>query len=152
MKTLSDCFGFPVGYSDHTRTATACIAAAALGAKVIEKHFTVDRSLDGPDQATSFTPEEFHQLIVSIREAESAMGSRRKEPGAAEKKNIFGMRRSVVAKQSIPAGEIIKAEMLTLKRPALGIAPADMLRVIGCRALVSIQADQMIEWGMLAKD
>ncbi len=152
MKTLSNCFGFPIGYSDHTQTTTACIAAVALGAKVIEKHFTVDRSLDGPDQATSFTPEEFRQLIVYIREAELAMGSHCKEPSVAEKKNILGMRRSVIAKQSIPAGEIIKAEMLTLKRPALGIAPADMQRVIGCRALVNIEADQIIGWGMLAKD
>ena len=99
--SLQKAFGLQVGYSDHTQDDTACIVSVALGAKVIEKHFTLDKTPTGPDQSSSYDPEEFSRLVVSIRNAEKVLGSARKEPCEIEKINAEGMRRSIVARNFI---------------------------------------------------
>jgi len=149
MQTMAAALGVLPGYSDHTETDTTAIAAVALGAVVVEKHLTLDRSLPGPDQATSATPEEFAALVHAIREAESALGSGTKEPGPSELRNLETMRRSVVALRTIEAGATLEADMLTTKRPAGGIPPRDLERVVGRSAKVTIGADQPLEWWMV---
>ena len=151
MQTLADAFGVPVGYSDHTQTSTAAIVAAGLGAAVIEKHLTLDKTLDGPDHAASADPAEFAKLVAAIREAERALGRVEKEPTAAERENIVAMRRSVVARTVIPSGTVVDGGMLAAKRPATGIPPRDLARIIGSRARVEIAADTPLEWWMLER-
>jgi N-acetylneuraminate synthase/N,N'-diacetyllegionaminate synthase len=151
MQTFAKLFAVPVGFSDHTRTATAAIVAASLGASVIEKHLTLDKSLEGPDHAASADPGEFEALVAAIREAEQALGRSEKEPTAAERENMVVMRRSVVARSTIPAGAVVETDMVTTKRPATGIPPRDLARVVGARARVEILADSPLEWWMLER-
>jgi N,N'-diacetyllegionaminate synthase len=149
MQTMRSAFDVLTGYSDHTETATASIAAVALGAAVVEKHFTLDRSLPGPDQATSADPTEFAALVRAIRETESALGSGLKEPSESERRNLVGMRRSLVATRRIPAGTAVAPDMLASKRPATGISPREEAEVIGRVTTVTIEPDQPLEWWML---
>ena len=151
MQTLADVFGVPVGFSDHTRSSTAAIVAAGLGAAVIEKHLTLDKALDGPDHAASADPAEFAKLVAAIREAEQVLGRVEKEPTAAERENIVAMRRSMVARKVIPSGTVVSGGMLVAKRPATGIPPRDLARIIGSRARVEIAADTPLEWWMLER-
>lgn len=146
IPTMATAFGTPMGYSDHTLTDTACLVAIGLGARVIEKHITMDRSLPGPDHAASATPKEFKRLCLAVREAELTLGSGRKEPCQVEVTNARGMRRSLVASCLIKAGEIIREDMLTCKRPGTGIRPDLMQEVIGCKATRDIPADEIITW------
>jgi len=146
--TMRDAFDILVGYSDHTQSNTTCLAAVALGACVLEKHFTLDKNLPGPDQSSSADPAELEHLINQVREVESSLGSGLKEPAAVEKENAPGMRRSIVAKQDIKIGEIISSDMLTFKRPATGLSPALFDEVIGRLAITDIKAGQMILWEM----
>lgn len=150
MRTMSDAFGVLTGYSDHTETMTTAIAAVTLGAVVVEKHLTLDKSLPGPDQATSAEPAEFQRYVDAIREAQAALGDGRKEPSESERLNLVGMRRSLVATRTIPEGTRIDASMLGTKRPATGIAPRDLERVVGQVASTTIAEDQPVEWWMLA--
>jgi N-acetylneuraminate synthase/N,N'-diacetyllegionaminate synthase len=149
MCLMREAFGVPVGYSDHTPGIAAAVAAVALGACVIEKHFTIDKGLPGPDQATSSEPPEFRALAEAARDAWLALGSGRKEPAPAERPNIVGMRRSLVAATDIAAGTTIGREALAVKRPATGIAPREADRVVGTRARVDIPADTVLAWWML---
>ncbi|HEX5826183.1 MAG TPA: N-acetylneuraminate synthase family protein [Candidatus Limnocylindrales bacterium] len=149
MALMRDAFGVPVGYSDHTRGAAVAIASVALGACVIEKHFTTDKTLPGPDQATSDDPEEFRAMADAVRDAWRALGSGRKEPAAAERPNIVGMRRSLCAARDIAAGSLLDASAVVTKRPASGIAPREIDHVIGARARIDIAADSVLEWWML---
>lgn len=151
MATLRSSFGLPVGYSDHTTGDEAAIATVALGARVIEKHFTLDKSLPGPDHSSSFTPSEFSSLVKKIRAVEVALGSGRKEPSATEKENAKGMRRSLVAGLDIRKGEVIKEGMITFKRPAAGLSPSFYGMVVGKSAARDIAKDElftmeMVEW------
>jgi N-acetylneuraminate synthase/N,N'-diacetyllegionaminate synthase len=146
---MREAFGVPVGYSDHTPGLAVAVAAVALGACVIEKHFTIDKGLPGPDQATSSDPAEFRALADAARDAWRALGSGRKEPAPAERPNIAGMRRSLVAAVDIPAGTTIGPAALAAKRPGSGIAPRDADRVVGARARVDIPADTLLAWWML---
>jgi N,N'-diacetyllegionaminate synthase len=148
MQTMRDAFDVLVGYSDHTQGDTACLVAVALGACVIEKHFTLDRSLPGPDQSSSADPAEFEQLATNIRQAEMVLGSSKKEPCEIERVNAGGMRRSIVARHRIPAGQIITQEMLTFKRPASGLRPALFSNIVGRVAVRDIEANQMLSWEM----
>jgi N,N'-diacetyllegionaminate synthase len=148
IPTMREAFDLPIGYSDHTQSDTACIVAIALGACVIEKHFTLDKSLPGPDQSSSADPAEFQRLVRHIREAETVLGTRQKQPCEQEKINAVGMRRSIVAKQHISKGEVITAEMLTFKRPAHGLKPALLPEIVGRTALQDIQAGQSVSWEM----
>jgi sialic acid synthase SpsE len=114
------------GYSCHVPENYACFAAVALGAEVIEKHFTLDKKMEGPDHSSSLEPKEFAELIKGIRDIESAMGTGIKTPGEAEKKNTYGMRRSLVAAINIAAGTVIEEKHLGYKRPANGIPPKNI--------------------------
>ncbi len=148
IPTMAAAFGTLMGYSDHTQSDTACLVAIGLGARVIEKHLTLDRNLPGPDHAASATREEFSRLCQAIREAELVLGSGKKEPCKAEVANAPGMRRSLVASRLIRAGEIISEDMLTCKRPGTGIRPILMPEVVGCIATREIQADDIITWAV----
>lgn len=141
MVAMKDALGVPVGYSDHVEQNYACFAAVALGATVIEKHFTLDRNMEGPDHAASLDPTGFAELVQGIRAVEAAMGSSIKRPTAREQKNMQGMRRSIVLNRPVKAGEIITLDMMAFKRPATGIAPKMKAQLDGARALVDIEAD-----------
>lgn len=123
MLTLKNTFGLPVGYSDHTKGIEIPIAAAALGAEIIEKHFTLDNNMPGPDHKASLEPCELKAMVSSIRHVDEAMGNGNKEPAECEKKNIVIARKSLVAKKNIKKGEIFTEENLTVKRPGNGISP-----------------------------
>lgn len=149
MLAMRQAFGLPVGYSDHTPGITVPIAAAALGASVIEKHFTLDSSLPGPDHRASLEPEDLRRMVRAIRDVEAALGDGRKRPTAGEVDTARVARKSVVSRDEIPAGTVITAEMLDIKRPGTGVPPRDLARVVGRRARVTIPADTVVEWEML---
>ena len=149
MTTLAGAFGLPVGYSDHTVGAAACIAATALGARVLEKHFTLDRSLPGPDHAASAEPGETADLIRAVRETAIALGDGMKRPCAAERANTTGMRRSLVADRDLPAGHRLSMDDLDFRRPCTGIPVADADRVVGCRLVRPVSAGESLAWKYL---
>lgn len=149
MQTMRDAFDVLCGYSDHTQSDTACIASIGLGACVIEKHFTLDKSMTGPDHSSSFNPFEFEQMVKRIREAELSLGSSLKAPAAVEQRNALGMRRSIVAKRKIFSGEVITDDMLTFKRPANGLRPSLLSEILGRSARVDIEADEFLTWEIL---
>ncbi len=151
MVTMGESLNIIHGYSDHIEENYACYAAVALGAKVIEKHFTLDRSLPGPDHKASLNPQQFKELIEGIRKTEEALGSPVKSPTAKEVLNTEGMRRSIVLKNPLKQGDSITEDNLAFKRPATGISPKRKSDLIGKKALLDIQADiplkeSMIEW------
>jgi N,N'-diacetyllegionaminate synthase len=148
MVTMRDAFGVVVGYSDHTQTDNACLAAVALGAAIVEKHFTLDRKLAGPDHCSSAEPADLARLVRSIREVEAALGTGAKSPCPAETRNRTAMRRSIVARQDIARGSVLTAGMLTFKRPATGLPPGRLGEVVGRVALEDIPADALIQWEM----
>ncbi|MDZ4700576.1 MAG: N-acetylneuraminate synthase family protein [Rhodothermales bacterium] len=152
MQTMRDAFDVLVGYSDHTLTDTACIGAVALGACVIEKHFTLDTRMPGPDHASSVDPAAFRVLADRIGEAERMLGSGLKIPSEVEKKNAPGMRRSVYTRTHIRQGDRITPEMLTFKRPATGLAPVFFERLIGRVALCDIPANAPVSEDQVAMD
>jgi N,N'-diacetyllegionaminate synthase len=149
MNTLKQSFGLPVGYSDHTPGIEIAIAAAALGAEVIEKHFTLDRSLPGPDHAASLEPHELKQMVIAIRNVELALGDGIKTPAACELANISVARKSIVAARSLPGGHMLSEQDLSIKRPGTGLAPKLLGRVIGRTLRVAVKQDELIEWGQL---
>lgn len=131
MKTIANSFHVGVGYSDHTLGIEIPIAAVALGAEVIEKHFTLDRSMKGPDHAASLEPTELIQMVKAIRNIEMAMGSGLKEPSPSELKNIAIARKSIHAARDIEEGSIITEQDLVMLRPGDGISPMDLEKIIG---------------------
>jgi sialic acid synthase SpsE len=144
METLATAFGLPVGYSDHTLGITVAVAAAALGARVIEKHFTLDKTLPGPDHKASLDPDELRDLVQSIRQVEAALGSRSKISSPSELKNRDIVRRSLVAARSIRKGEFFSKDNLTSKRPGTGISPFHYWELLGRLAYKDFQADEVI--------
>jgi N-acetylneuraminate synthase/N,N'-diacetyllegionaminate synthase len=148
MQTMQATLDTLVGYSDHTKTETACVAAVALGACVIEKHFTLDKTMRGPDQSSSADPDEFLRLVELIRETEMVLGSGVKAPVEVERRNAVSMRRSLVSKAPIPAGTVISEEMLCYKRPGNGIPPTMLNDVVGCVTTRDIPPDTIVlhEW------
>jgi len=136
-----------VGYSDHTEGITACLASIALGATVIEKHFTLDCTLPGPDHRCSSEPAEFTALVRGIREVEAALGDGVKRPTVAELANITGMRRSIVAARVIEAGTVVTAADFTFKRPATGLSPKRLGELLGRKAQVRISVDAQVQPG-----
>ncbi|MEQ1861200.1 MAG: N-acetylneuraminate synthase family protein [Chthoniobacteraceae bacterium] len=148
MLTMRAACDVPVGYSDHTAGNTACVAAIALGACVIEKHFTIDRTLPGPDHTTSCDPAEFAALVRELRGAELLLGSAEKSPCEIERTNAIGMRRSITARRAIAAGEVFTPDMLSFKRPSTGISPARLDHLIGRIAQCDIPADALLTWEM----
>ncbi|MDN3555244.1 N-acetylneuraminate synthase [Halomonas maura] len=146
MHTLAEAFGVKVGYSDHTAGIEIPIAAVALGATVIEKHFTLDTRLPGPDHAASLAPDEFRHMVTAIRHVESARGDGRKRPAPCEWPNLGVVRKSITAQCAIAEGEIITLEHLALKRPGSGLSPCLLDTVIGRRAARTIAVDELLDW------
>lgn len=144
MKTMSEAFGVDVGYSDHTKGIEVPIAAVAMGAVVIEKHFTLDKNMPGPDHKASLEPQELKQMVQSIRNIESAMGSADKKPSASEIKNIDIARKSIVAKKNIKKGEVLTEENLDIKRPGNGISPMYWYDLLGTTAVKDFVEDELI--------
>lgn len=145
MATLRDAFGLAVGYSDHTRGIAVTVAAAALGACTIEKHFTLDRTLPGPDHAASLEPGELTAMVQAIREVEAALGDGRKEPAPSERGNIAVARKSVVAAGPIAAGERLTLENLTVKRPGGGLSPMRLWEILDSTAGRDYAADEPLD-------
>ena len=145
MCTMKEALKVPVGYSDHTPGIEVAVAAAALGAEVIEKHFTLDRNMEGPDHKASLEPDELAEMVRAIRNIELAMGDGKKEPSDSEKKNIAIARKSIVARCDIRAGEIFTEENLTAKRPGDGISPMQWNQVLNSEARRDFAPDEMIE-------
>lgn len=142
MNTMQKALNVKVGYSDHVVNNYACYAAVALGAEVIEKHFTLDKNMEGPDHSCSLEPKEFKELIDGIRNIEMAMGTGVKTPSLSEQKNTFGMRRSIVAKIDIKKDEILSEKHFAYKRPANGLSPNIIEQFIGKKMLKDIFKDQ----------
>ncbi len=136
--------GLPVGYSDHTQGIEVPIAAAALGAEVIEKHFTLDRKMEGPDHKASLEPQELMQMVVGIRKIESALGSKIKQVSESEMTNVAIVRKSIVAAANIKRGEKYTEKNLTTKRPATGISPMLWDEIIGKTADRDYKVDEII--------
>ena len=147
MLSIQKEFGVNVGYSDHTLGIEVPIAAVALGAKVIEKHFTIDRNLPGPDQLTSLEPNELKSMVLAIRNIEIAIsGNGTKQPSESEKKNIQIVRKSIVANTKINEGEVFSDKNITVKRPGNGISPMRWDELIGQIAQKDFNADDLIEF------
>jgi N-acetylneuraminate synthase/N,N'-diacetyllegionaminate synthase len=146
MHTLARAFDVPVGFSDHTLSIEAACAAAALGARIIEKHLTLDRRRSGPDHRASLEPHEFQALVTAVRNVEAALGDGRKRPQASESSVREVARRSLVAARKLSAGSILGRDDLAAKRPAGGVPPADAALLVGRRLLRDLQADEAIGW------
>ena len=147
MTTIAQATDLPVGYSDHTAGTTVSVAAVAMGATVIEKHFTLDRNLSGPDHKASLEPDELAELVTRIREVERAQGSPVKQPCANELPVRELVRRSVTLVCNMAAGEQITTQHVALMRPGNGIAPKDLSAVIGRRVLHDLKGGVTLQWG-----
>lgn len=144
MLEIGSKFGVSVGYSDHTKGIEVPIAAVALGATVIEKHFTLDRNMEGPDHKASLEPEELKAMVVAIRNIELALGSGHKCVSESERKNIEIARKSIVAACPIKKGDVFTEDNLTVKRPGNGISPMRWNEVIGRTAIKDFEEEEMI--------
>ena len=145
MQSIHSAFGVAVGYSDHTQGIEVAIAAVAMGATVIEKHFTLDRNLPGPDHQASLEPSELKAMVAAIRNIEVALGDGIKRLTPSEARNKLIARRSLVANQAIKAGEVLSAKNVTAKRPGTGISPMRWDEVLGRIATRNFAADELIE-------
>ena len=145
MHTIAERFGVKVGYSDHTRGIEVPIAAVAMGAQVIEKHFTLDCNMEGPDHKASLEPDRLKAMVDAIRNVEQAIGSADKHATASETPNKVVARKSIVAARDIAEGEILTEENITVKRPGNGISPMQWDEVLGTRAKRSFYYDELIE-------
>ncbi|MBP5307061.1 MAG: N-acetylneuraminate synthase [Paludibacteraceae bacterium] len=145
MQEIKERFDVAVGYSDHTLGIEIPIAAVALGASVIEKHFTLDRNMTGPDHKASLQPDELKNMVTAIRHIEQALGNGHKTISPSEQKNLNVARKSIVAAKNIKAGELLSEQNLTVKRPGNGISPMRWNEVIGTRAVHDFNEDDLIE-------
>lgn len=145
MDTLAIAFGLPVGYSDHTSGIHVAIAAVARGARVVEKHFTLDRNLPGPDHKASLEPAELAAMVQGIRDVEAALGDGIKRPAASELANRVVARKVIVAAVPIAKGEVFSAANLTVKRAGMGCSPFRYWDLLGCRAERSYETDEVID-------
>lgn len=152
MNTLRKTFEVNVGYSDHTLGIDVSVAAVSLGATIIEKHFTLDTLMEGPDHAASLDPEGLSRLVTSIRNIELALGSSEKKPSESELRNIQFARKSIVAKKNITRGEVFSTENITTKRPGNGISPMRWDQVIGMPANRDYSLDELIECNFVDKE
>ncbi len=146
MQTLKRSFDVPTGFSDHTQGSVVALAAVALGACIIEKHFTLDNSMAGPDHKASCEPDELAALISDIRVLEQSLGSGEKRPADCEIDNRRIVRRSIAAKYDLPEGTVIKDDMLTCLRPADGIAPFKLDELMGRTLSRALKAGQLMTW------
>ena len=145
MLSMKDELGLSVGYSDHTEGIEVSIAAAALGATIIEKHFTLDKNMEGPDHKASLEPQELAAMVAAIRNIERAMGTKEKIISSSERKNIDVARKSIVARRKIKKGEFLSEENITTKRPGNGISPMRWFDVLGKNAVRDFEEDELIE-------
>lgn len=145
MQTMRTAFGLPVGYSDHTRGIHVSVAAVALGATIIEKHFTLDRGLPGPDHVASLEPAELKAMVDAIRDVEQALGNGNKLPAPSELKNIAVARKSLVAARDIAIGDAFTADNLTTKRPGSGVSAMRHEEFLGRFATRAYAADELIQ-------
>ena len=145
MQTIKNAFGVKVGYSDHTHGIEVPIAAVAMGACVIEKHFTLDRTMEGPDHKASLEPDELRAMVQAIRHIEQALGDGVKMPSMSEQKNIPIVRKSILASRPIKMGETFTDNNLIVKRPGNGISPMRWDEIIGHKASRNFSADELIE-------
>jgi N,N'-diacetyllegionaminate synthase len=144
MLTIKKIFNLEVGYSDHTLGIEVPIAAVAMGASVIEKHFTLDNNMKGPDHKASLEPQELKAMVDAIRSIEIAMGNGEKKPTESEIKNILIARKSIIASRCIKKGDIFTEANLTVKRPGNGISPMRWFEVLGQRAVKDFEEDELI--------
>lgn len=149
MATMARAFGHPVGYSDHTRGIIAPITAAALGACAVEKHFTMDRNMEGPDHLASIEPEELSSMIQGMKGARSALGDGIKVPVPSELPQLPLIRKSIVARHPLPAGHVVTEADLAFKRPLNGIEPFDLGKVLGRALKVDKATDAPFQWSDL---
>ena len=152
IATLQERFGCPVGFSDHTTGIGAAPWAVAAGACMLEKHFTLSRSLPGPDQAMSLEPAELAALVRAIRDVEAALGDGVKRTMPCEQENKRTHQKSLVVCRPVKAGQVVSREDVTAKRPGTGLPPGSLPKVVGRRAARDLQPDDVILWSMLAPD
>lgn len=145
MQQIKEDFQVEVGYSDHTKGIEVPIAAVALGATVIEKHFTLDRDMEGPDHKASLEPDELKAMVSAIRHIEQALGDGHKQISESERKNIAIARKSIIAAKDIKKGELLTEENLTVKRPGTGISPMRWEKVVGTKAIKDFSEEDLIE-------
>lgn len=145
MQHMAGALGYPIGYSDHTVGIEVAIAAAALGAAVIEKHFTLDKTMEGPDHRASLEPEELAQMVSAIRNIEKSRGNGNKCRTHSEEKNCAAARKSIVAAVDIRRGELFTEQNLTAKRPGTGISPMRWYEILGRRATRDYREDELID-------
>ena len=145
METIHKETGLPVGYSDHTPGIAVSLGAVALGACVIEKHFTLDKNMPGPDHKASMEPDEMRELVSGIRILEKALGNNEKKVTDSERKNIEIARKSIIALRDIPKGEVLSENNITTKRPGSGISPIHWFEVLGTKAIKDFKRDECIE-------
>lgn len=146
LETLRRAFGLPVGYSDHSMGSEVAVAAVALGACVLEKHFTLSRRMKGPDHAASAEPSELAGLVRAVRNVEAALGDGVKRPMPSERENRVTGRVSLVAAATIPAGTLVTADLVCVKRPGTGLAPYLLEAVLGRRVRVDVPRDTVLQW------
>ena len=146
INTLAQAFGMPVGYSDHSKGFLASVISLSMGVKVIEKHFTLNKNLPGPDHKASSTPDEFAELVRNVRRAELMLGSTRKSCQPEEQQMAEVSRKSIVVAKSIQAGEIISLENLSLKRPGNGISAKFIPKIVGLRARADMAVQHLLSW------
>lgn len=151
ITTMQQAFGLPTGFSDHTTGFEAAIAATALGAVIIEKHLTLDRTMPGPDHAASMEPEEFSRMVLALRRTATMLGNGVKLPSPSEARNLPLVRRGLVAACDLEAGAVITGRNVAIKRPAAGISPELLPMAINRRLLKDIAADEPLTWQHLGE-
>jgi len=146
MKTLKEKFDLKIGYSDHSEGILVSILAASFGAQVIEKHFTLDKNLEGPDHTSSLTTNELKEMIVSIRNIERIMGDEAKKPTRSELKNRPIARKSLVASENIREGQAFIKDNITVKRPGTGVSPIKYWDILNTKSKKAYRKDEVIDW------
>jgi N,N'-diacetyllegionaminate synthase len=146
MGSIKAACNVDVGYSDHTENNHACFAAVALGSNIIEKHFTLDKTFDGPDHSSSSSPDELKELVFGIREIEKALGTSVKSPTESERANIYGMKRSMVALMNLKEGTVLERKHIGFKRPANGLSPNLYENILGKKVCKELAADEAFQF------
>jgi sialic acid synthase SpsE len=149
MQSMKEACKVRVGYSDHVQNNYACFAAAAMGAEIIEKHFTLDTAMEGPDHSSSLDPAKFKELVEGIRNVEKALGTGLKKPTPVEIDNSYGMKRSLVLNCDLPAGTILEKTHIGFKRPFNGLSPNMFDQVIGKKITRDMLKDEAIQYNSI---